>query len=243
MPQIREYIEEINATTGEIRTLKGRSPRDVELAKQKGDESPDYPIRFGGLDLAKRVDHSALEILKFNTEDWRLEEEGFLEWPHVSYGKVAQDTLKINLKMPMELLGFDRTGVGDAAAELFDKSMLPLVPIVTSNPTKLDIIHIIRTLFDKSMLLVEKDSDLHAQIEEQEEQVTNAGNLKYSHSGQHDDRFWALGYACYVALPYLVNVVPPLVKRGSDQTVDMGPRNIDMEINELMGGNAQVFPI
>lgn len=242
MPDVNSYIEEINATTGERHTIKGKTPEDIRREQLKED-LPDYPLRFGGLDLAKRVDHSALEILKFNTEEWRLEEEGFLKWPHVSYGKVADDTLKINLKMPMELLGFDRTGVGDAAAELFDKSTLPLVPIVTSNPTKLDIIHIIRTLFDKGMLLVDGDTELVQQIEEQEEQVTDAGNLRYSHSGQHDDRFWALGYACYVALPYLVNTAPIVLKRGSDEMVNLGPRDIAMEINQLMGGNAQVFPI
>jgi len=145
--------------------------------------------------------------------------------------------------MPMELLGFDRTGVGDAAAELFDKSMLPLVPIVTSNPTKLDIIHIIRTLFDKGMLLVDSKGELRAQIEEQEEQVTAAGNMRYSHSGAHDDRFWALGYACYVALPYLVNTVPPLVKRGSDELLHMEPRDINMEIDQMMGGDSQIYPM
>jgi hypothetical protein len=241
MPEINEYIQEINATTGERRTIKGRTPEDK--AKAEADQLPDYPMRFGGLDLAKRVDHSALEVLKLNYQEWRLEEEGFLKWPHVSYGKVADDTLKINLKMPMELLGFDRTGVGDAAAELFDKSMLPLVPIVTTNATKLDIIHIIRTLFDKKMLLVDGEGELKEQIEEQEEQVTDAGNIKYSHSGEHDDRFWALGYACYVALPYLVNVAPIVIKQGSDNMRDMGPRDINMEIDQLMGGGAQIYPI
>jgi len=238
LPEIQQYIEEINATTGEIRTIQGVSPRDKQ---QEGEKTPALPMRFGGVDLAKRVDHSALEILKLNTQEWRLEEEGFLKWPHVAYGQVAEDTLKINLKMPMELLGFDRTGVGDAAAELFDKSMLPLVPIVTSNPTKLDIIHIIRTLFDKKMLLVDGEGELREQIEEQEEQVTEAGNLKYSHSGEHDDRFWALGYACYVALPYLVNIAPIVIQRGSDEMVDMGPRDIDREIDDIMGGNAQIY--
>lgn len=242
MQDPREYIEELNATTNTIRTIQGKSPRDKEAEKEKID-SPDYPIRFGGLDLAKRIDHSALIILKFDTENWRLKQEGFLKWPHVSYGKVAEDTLQINLKMPMELLGFDRTGVGDAAAELFDKSMLPLVPIVTSNPMKLDIIHIVRTLFDKKMLLVDRENEVRGQIEEQEEKITQAGNTTYVHSGEHDDLFWGLGYACYVAVPYLVNMAPPLVKRGSDQMIHMEGRDVDIEIDSLMGGNAHVFPI
>jgi hypothetical protein len=93
------------------------------------------------------------------------------------------------------------------------------------------------------MLLVDGEGELRQQIEEQEEQVTDAGNIRYSHSGQHDDRFWALGYACYVALPYLVNVAPIVIKRGSDDMMNMGPRDVDMEIDKLMGGNAHIFPM
>ena len=42
------------------------------------------PFRVGGLDLAKRVDHSSFIILKI--ENGILKHEGHLIWPHVRYG-------------------------------------------------------------------------------------------------------------------------------------------------------------
>ena len=82
---------------------------------------------FGGLDLASRVDNTALVVLKL--ENGTLEQIGMKVWPHVSYDVIADDLLKIQAKENMTKVGFDRSGVGDAVGSLFDKS-LPMVPII-----------------------------------------------------------------------------------------------------------------
>ena len=50
-------------------------------------------VKFGGLDMAMRVDNSALIVLKL--EDGVLEQIGQKVWPHISLDKVAGDMLKI----------------------------------------------------------------------------------------------------------------------------------------------------
>ena len=51
---------------------------------------------FGGLDLASRVDNTALVVLKL--ENGVLEQIGMKVWPHVSYDVIADDLLKIQAK-------------------------------------------------------------------------------------------------------------------------------------------------
>lgn len=226
----------------------GQSPELVSGHREDYEKKPPikhYDLLFGGTDLAKRIDHSAFESI--HLDKGVLREKYFMEWPHTNYAIVARDLKKIHTKLPHELIGFDRSGVGDAASELFDKSFIPLTPIVTTMNTKIDIIHIVRSLFQKGYLLVDRDSktsnkdtdDLPTQIEEQEEIISKAGNLLYQHPPKkHDDRFWALGYACYVAIPFLVNAAPVGIKQGVDKLHYMTERDVDSEINKLMGINS-----
>lgn len=228
-------------------TKKGQSAELISGYREDYEKKPPkvhYDLLFGGTDLAKRIDHSAFESL--HLDKGVLREKYFMEWPHTNYAIVARDLKKIHTKLPHELIGFDRSGVGDAAIELFDRSFIPLTPIVTTMNMKIDIIHIVRTLFQKGYLLVDRESetsnkgtdDLPTQIEEQEEIVSKAGNMLYQHPPKkHDDRFWALGYACYVALPFLMNKAPIAIKQGVDQMYNMGPRDVDAEINAIMGIN------
>ena len=224
-----QYVEElpVHRPTEPV-VIQGTKPDQPEPKKIIR-----HPLRFGGIDLAKRIDHSAMIVLKW--EHGILKQEGHLIWPHVNYSDVARDVLKIQTVKPCEMIGFDRSGVGDAASELFDKSSVPLNPIVTTMNTKIDIIHIIRGLFNKGILQVDRMSELPRQIAEQEEQVTDAGNLKYSHPpDSHDDLFWALGYACYTAIPWIINMPPVNIKQGYDG-LNYYERDVDEEINRMMG--------
>lgn len=196
------------------------------------------PIFFGGIDLAKRVDSSCITILEL--DHGILKQRAIYKWPHVKYGIVARDTEKFHSKIPMELLGIDRQGVGDAAIEMFGAYSLPLVPISTTGNTKIDIIHIIRILFNIGKLKIARGSELEKELVEQQETVTKAGNLKYSHpSGRHDDMFWSLGYACYVALPYMVNMPPAIIKTGFRKQV-FDSNDFEKMINDLMGSDAEL---
>jgi hypothetical protein len=228
------WVEEIPVNYANS-VVQGKTP-------QQDIDDPDYVFRFGGLDLAKRVDHSAFELLRLMKEvpsgDLYLQEEAFMEWPHVSYSTIAKDMLKIHTKFPMEQLGFDRSGVGDAASELFDKSALPMVEIVTTQQRKLDIIKIVKGLMEQRTsggtpkLVIDKSTELRQQALEQETIITQAGNETYKHPpNRHDDRFWALGYACFVALPYVIGYPPPVIRRIG---VEPQVRDIDDEIDRLL---------
>ncbi len=224
-----KYVDElpVHHDTDVIRISGEKKEEDKDLHPTK------HPLRFGGIDLAKRIDHSAMIILKW--EDGILKQEGHKIWPHVNYSVVADDVKTINRARPCEMIGFDRSGVGDAASELFDKSEIPLTPIVTTMNTKIDIIHIVRGLFNKRILQVDRESELPRQISEQEEQVTEAGNLKYSHPpDSHDDLFWALGYACYTAIPWVINMPPVNIRQGFDGLHTLEGRNVDEEIERMM---------
>jgi hypothetical protein len=236
--QHARYVEELNPSLPlQDRTIIGSKPGD-----DRGPKQP-YISRFGGLDLAKRVDHSALMVLRLDyhrqTGENFLYQEAHMTWPHVNYKKVAKDTFTIYRKYPWEFLGFDRQGVGDAASELFDVQTLRMEPISTTMEMKKDIIKIVKGLFEAKKLVVDPTTDIKRQILEQETIISNAGNELYKHpQNTHDDLFWALGYACYVAMPYVIGYPAPLIRRVG---VVSHERDIDKEIDMMMGGNTDAI--
>lgn len=200
-------------------------------------ERKQAPIRIGGMDLAKRVDHSAFIILKL--DEGILKQEAHYIWPHVKYGVVAGDVLKFQNKFPMEKIGFDRNSVGDFAVELFDKTALPMEGIKTTMQSKLDMINVLKILFHQGLLQIDKKSELVTQISEQEQIITDAGNTTYKHiPGRHDDLFWALCYACYVSLEYVVNMVDPIIRYTPDRS---GEKTVEDVINSVMGEGASSY--
>jgi len=205
-------------------------PRKPDLEKPI-----DKTMRFGGLDLAKRTDHSALEILKI--KDDTLIEEGFLVWDHVNYGQVAKDLHKIHKQKGMNIIGFDRTGVGDAAIELFDVITLPMEPIVMTNNRKIECVNAVQTMFQTGQLKISSKSPVREQLEMQQVKKSTAGNLIYEHpSGTHDDLFWALAYAAYVAVPFIAgDMHPAIIKRGQDGLVQ-NKYDVDSFLNKMLGG-------
>ena len=180
---------------------------------------PVYP-KFGGLDLAKRIDNSAIEILTL--KDKKLYHTGEKIWPHIKYndiifGNDEEDGLvQIQEKENMNVIGFDRNNTGDSVMEIFPRT-LPMSPIITTMQRKLEIINLVRQLFHTSQLMLHptKSRVLVTEILEQEERRSEAGNMLYSHpQGVHDDRFWALGYACFTAAPYLAGIPSMTVSSG-----------------------------
>jgi hypothetical protein len=169
-------------------------------------------IKFGGLDLAKRSDASSFVILEL--EDGVLHYFADKIWKHVNYKQVADDVSSYNKEYKLYRIGFDRSGVGDAVAELFtDPNMYE--PIVTSAPKKIEIINLIQSLSQQKKLMLEKGGEIIKQISEQTWDYSDAGNILYRHpTGRHDDLFWALGYACYVAYPHVRGMVKPMMAIG-----------------------------
>ena len=201
------------------------------------DKVIDDTMRFGGLDLAKRTDHSALEVLKIKNDI--LIEEAFMVWDHVNFGQVARDMHKIHKKKPMNIIGFDRTGVGDAAIELFDTITLPMEPVIMTNNRKIECVNAVQTMFQTGQLKISSNSPVREQLEMQQVKKSTAGNLIYEHpSGTHDDLFWGLAYAVYVAVPYIAGGDhPPIIRRGAEGLVNQNHDNTDELLAKLLGGN------
>lgn len=212
-------------------SIQSKHGISTEPEPREPDPRQNETMRFGGLDLAKRTDHSALEILKI--KDDKLIEEAFMLWDHVNYGTVAKDLHKFYKAKPMNIIGFDRTGVGDAAIELFDVITLPMEPIIMTNNRKIECVNAVQTMFQTGQLQISSKSPVREQIEMQQVKKSDAGNLIYQHpSGTHDDLFWGLAYAVYVAVPYIAaGGHTPIIHRGSDQLVQ---HNTDQTFENFM---------
>lgn len=189
--------------------------------------------KFGGLDVALRTDNTCLVVLKL--EDGVFDQIGQKIWPHIEFKHIADDMLKIQRLEKMKAIGYDRLGVGDGAKQLFSKE-IPLRDIVSSQPNKLDMISLVKGLFDQDKLTVH-DKDLFREILEQERKVSDAGNILYQHpTGFHDDRFWALCYACSVASYSIAGLPRPRVARMSYNRMDlvtMADKELEKALNTV----------
>ena len=190
-------------------------------------------VKFGGLDLAQRVDNSAFISLKLT--DGVLEQIGQKTWAHIEYEVVFNDMSKINkAEDGFYKISYDRTGVGDAVAKLINPDIKSIFrPVVLSAPKKFELISLMKGLFNKDKLVIH-DRDLFREVTEQEIVKSDAGNILYRHpQGFHDDRFWGLALACDAA-SYYINGIP----RARASAAKPRPKNLDslvtQELNRMM---------
>ena len=190
---------------------------------------------WGGLDLAQRVDHSALIVLQL--EEGELHQIGEKVWGHIDYSNVFDDISRYHKKVKFNRIGYDRTGVGDGLRHLMNPVNL-YQPIVTTNNTKVQIINLVNGLFQDGILHIQAGTELEKQMREQQFKITDAGNTQYNHpSGRHDDLFWALGYACYTASPYMNGTIKPIMRtQKNDNREDLESR-IERELQEMIDGD------
>lgn len=188
-------------------------------------------VKYGGLDIALRVDNTSLCVLKL--EDNVLDQIGQKVWPHIAFEAINNDLVKIQRLEKMSAIGYDRLGVGDGAKNLFSKE-LPLRDIISSQPNKFDMISLVKGLFDQERLTVH-DKDLYREILEQERKVSDAGNVLYQHpTGFHDDRFWSLCYACAVAANSMSGVPRPRIAQiPANRRISLD-RLADMELEKAL---------
>ena len=190
-------------------------------------------VKFGGLDLAQKVDNSAFISLKIT--DGVLAQIGQKTWAHIDYEVVFNDMSKINkAEDGFYKISYDRTGVGDAVAKLINPDIKSIFrPVVLSAPKKFELISLMKGLFNKDKLVIH-DRDLFREVTEQEIVKSDAGNILYRHpQGFHDDRFWGLALACDAA-SYYINGIP----RARASAAKPRPKNLDslvtQELNRMM---------
>lgn len=180
--------------------------------------------KFGGLDVALRVDSTAFFGVKL--EEGVFEEIGNRVWAHVHPAVIRDDLLDIQRVEKFYNIGYDRLGTGEVI-KMFPKE-LPMVPVISSMQKKQDILGLLRGLFGAKKLIIHSDT-LYKEMLEQETYKTDAGNILYRHpSGFHDDRFWACGYALDVATKYLIGL-PRFIATSIPRK-----RSIDDEMEALM---------
>jgi len=205
-------------------------------------EIPQLPaiLNFGGLDLAERIDHSCLFGLTWDGQ--HLDQHGVKEWePPMRYPQIAEDVRMINEKVEFLKIGFDETG-NTALGYLFSQDLEDIMePIHFTNPMKLDTIRVISYLKDLGILRLEANDPVIRQMDEQQKVISPAGFQRYEHpSGTHDDRFWALGLACYVAVDYIVGIPPVAIETAGDAQ-EMG-EDPDVIIENIMAQYTNKFP-
>ena len=188
------------------------------------------------MDLAKVVHSSALDILELKNDV--LIEKAWKIWPHVSYAAVAKETHDIYKKYPMFEIGFDHSGVGQAAIELFDNITLPMVPIETTNKFKVDMFNSTQILLETGQLKLAKKSPISSQWSGQSVVINSkTGSIQYPHGSVPNDLVMALLYAISRAIPFLINSNLPLII--TSDTNNMTSKNLNQELDELMGISSQ----
>ena len=176
--------------------------------------------KFGGLDLAQRVDNLALVVLELDSGV--LTQVGQKVWPHIDYEKIFQSLTKINEIEKFNKISYDRTGVGDAVAKLINPRMRKVCrPVVLTVKKKFELITLVKGLFNEKKLKIH-DRDLFREITEQEVVTSDAGNLLYRHpEGFHDDRFWGLALACDAGSYAVRGITRPAAAVASPREMDL----------------------
>lgn len=181
----------------------------------EGDDIEYVPdnLMVSGLDLAERIDHSAMFMLLWDGR--YLNEHGTAVWPHVNYSDIANDVRDINEKMPQHKIAYDETG-NIGVGQLFSQDMdAVLEPIHMTNPMKVDAVRVVKFLSQLGILRLEPNSPVIREIEEQQKVISDAGFERYEHpSGSHDDLFWGLALACYVAVDFIIGVAPAAIENS-----------------------------
>ena len=161
-------------------------------------------IFYVGLDLGKKIDHSAVAVLEKTPE-------GVLRTLHVKrfklgteYGIVLGYLRQLNQKLhTVRTIEIDQTGVGDYFVEDAIKTGLKNVHgTMLTLPMKEEIMGLAKKRMEEGKLQIHYDWDLINEFNVERYQLTKAGRVQFSHpNGTHDDRLWAIALAIYAAKP------------------------------------------
>lgn len=182
-----------------------------------GPDKPEPPGKavVAGQDLAKYRDYATYISLGIIDKVARLER--VFIWPHTDYSIVAADTKAFYIEDHCRLLGVDRGNAAEPVLEQYAKMGLRVEPVQFSLATKNDMVNFTRNLLQRKiagtppyLALPRSDAglvgELKRQIKEQERIIGAAELPRFDHpEGRHDDLFWALCIACWMARQELTN--------------------------------------
>ena len=107
----------------------------------------------------------------------------------------------------------DQTGVGEVFVEDVVKAGLKNARgIMLTQPKKQEVLVYLKQVMEDGRLHVPFDRELMNEMNVERFQVTETGQVKFSHpEGTHDDRLWALALAVYESRPEIPTYHPTIV--------------------------------
>jgi phage FluMu gp28-like protein len=157
---------------------------------------------FVGVDFGKKVDYSAIAIVRLNAKTKSAELCSMVRFPLetpyatvIGYVKVICDKLQ-----RVEKVLVDRTGVGEYITEEMQNVHIKskIEGMMLTVPSKQEILGYLKQMMENEHFGLYLDQDLIAQINVERFELTKAGQIQFSHpDGSHDDELWALALAVY----------------------------------------------
>lgn len=194
-----EYLAEFSeeADTWLTQTLLAKAI-DPNLEYQPYNK-PSWGIYYAGIDLAERVDHSALAILERKNRKLKL--------VHLHQFKLGED-IGIVLGY-MNILAsnwrriihchIDNTKHGDHIVNDFN-NYAPSTGVYFTQRTKMHLAHQLKTRLTDNTLTIPFHRATMEELNTVTSHLTKTGLIQYDHPrGTHDDRFWALALALNAA--------------------------------------------
>jgi len=157
---------------------------------------------FVGIDLGKKLDHSAIAVVRkdgdivslVHLKRFKLGTEYGVVLAHV---KLLERTLQT-----VKRVYIDQTGVGEFFVEQSSKQVKNVKGIVLSLPEKQNVMVCMKRTMEKGQLRIPYDSELINEINVERYEQTQTDQTKFSHpNGTHDDRLWAVALAIYSSKP------------------------------------------
>ena len=179
---------------------------DSELAPITDDwtKKVDAPLGryFLGVDFGKKVDYSAIAVIRWDTKEKCAELVGLVRFPlETPYASVIGMVKVICDKLQrVEKVLVDRTGVGEYITEEMEDANIrsTIEGVMLTVPSKQEIFGYMKNLMQTRALSLYYDRDLIAEINVERYELTKNGQIQFSHpEGSHDDRLIALALAAY----------------------------------------------
>ena len=157
---------------------------------------------FVGVDLGKKLDHSAIAVVR---KDGDIVSLVYLKRFKLGteYGVVlAQVKLLERALQTVKRVYIDQTGVGEFFVEQSRKEVKNVKGIMLSLQEKQNVMVCMKRTMEKGQLRIPYDSELINEINVERYEQTQTDQTKFSHpNGTHDDRLWALALAIYASKP------------------------------------------
>ena len=176
--------------------------------------APSSPASFyaAGVDLGQKRDFSVIAVVHKQTQEVSLV---YLKQFRLGteYGSVMGYLKLLNEKLgDLRRILIDQTGVGAVFVEDVVRAGLKNARgIMLSLPKKQDVMGYLKQLMENGRLHIPFDRDLMNEINGEQFQMTETGQIKFSHpEGTHDDKLWALALAVYESRPEVPTYHPAI---------------------------------